>query len=95
MAASDTTPASGEQFVLTGRLTGPLGQGRAGVVKVQTLRGGTFVDLTGARVSTDGDGDYRVRVVLGQTGPRVLRVVGNPAGSDLRNAHRRVQLAVH
>lgn len=94
-AASDTTPASGQEFVLTGRLTGPLGVGRAGVVKVQTLRNGVFVDLAGARVATDGDGDYRVRVILSQTGDRTLRVVGNPAGDSLRNGLRRVELSVH
>lgn len=94
-SASDTTPASGQQFVITGRVTGPLGNGRAGVVRIQTLRGGTYVDLAGARVATDSDGDYRVRVVLAQAGDRVLRVVANPAGSDLRNAHRRLAVDVH
>lgn len=94
-SASDTTPASGQQFVITGRLTGPLGVGRAGVVKVQTLRDGVFVDLTGARVATDGDGDYRVRVVLGQSGDRTLRIVGNPAGDSLRNGLRKVAVSVH
>jgi hypothetical protein len=93
--ASDTTPASGQEFVITGRLVGPHGHGRVGVVKVQTLRDGAFVNLSGARVSTDSDGDYRVRVILSQTGDRTLRIVGNPAGDGLRNAHHRLAVVVH
>ena len=91
---SDTTPASGQEFVLTGRLTGAGGRGLAGVVRVQTMRGGTWTNLTGARVTTGDDGRYRVRVILSQTGPRQLRTVGDPAGSTLRNSRARINVTV-
>ena len=83
---SDSNPDVGEQFVLRGRMTS-LGHPVAGVrVRVQTYRDGGWVQLKGATVSTDVDGRYRVRVVLGQDGDRDLRVVGNPAGDDIRTA---------
>ena len=42
---SDTTPLSGQQFVLTGHLRSPSGQALAnGVVRVQTLRSGEWAD---------------------------------------------------
>lgn len=92
---SDTTPQSGEQFVLGGRLTTRSGRAlAAGVVRVQTLRSGEWSDLSGARVTTGSDGRYRVRVILFQRGDRDLRVVGNPAGHRLRNSRARIDVTV-
>ncbi len=92
---SEATPASGEQFVLRGRLTTPTGRALAGgTVTVQTLRAGTWVGLTGARVTTGEQGYYRVRVVLSQRGERDLRAVGDPAGSTRRNSSARLVVDV-
>lgn len=83
---SDSNPDVGEQFVLRGRMTS-LGDPVAGVrVRVQTYRDGGWVQLKGAVVTTNDDGRYRVRVILGQDGDRDLRVVANPAGDDIRTA---------
>jgi hypothetical protein len=93
--ASDTTPQSGQQLVLRGRLTTTSAQPLAGgTVRVQSLSGGAWSDLTGAHVTTAGDGRYRVRVVLSQRGERTLRVVGDPAGDSLRNSRARIALTV-
>ncbi|HET8915834.1 MAG TPA: hypothetical protein VFM91_09025 [Propionibacteriaceae bacterium] len=91
---SDSTPASGDQFVVHGRfvLAGTPAEDRP--VKVQALRDGTWTQLDGARVTTNDEGRYRVRVVLSQTGKRTLRVVGvSPEGS--RNAFHRFVVTVH
>ena len=91
---SDSTPASGEQFVVRGKfvLAGDPAEDRP--VKVQALRDGSWTQLDGARVTTNDEGRYRVRVVLSQTGERTLRVVGvSPEGS--RNAFHRFVVTVH
>lgn len=62
---------------------------------MQTLRGGEWTNLSGARVTTGSDGRYRVRVVLGQKGERDLRVVGDPAGTRLANSRARIDVFVH
>lgn len=87
VSASDSEVDPGEQFALRGRLTTEGGRALAGgVVRVQTFRDGAWEDLPGAQVTTNDEGRYRVRVVLSQKGERGLRVVGNPAGTRLRNA---------
>jgi hypothetical protein len=92
---SDATPGSGQEFVLTGRLTSPTGRALAGgAVRVQTLRGGEWTNLSGAHVSTGSDGRYRVRVILSQRGERDLRVVGDPAGQRLRTDRARIDVTV-
>ena len=91
---SDSTPASGEQFVARGKffIAGDPAADRP--VKVQALRDGSWTQLTGARVTTNDDGAYRVRLVLSQTGERDLRVVGvSPEG--VRNAFHRFTVTVH
>ena len=81
--ASDTTPASGQQFVVRGKFF--IGDGPAAdhVVKVQTKRDGAWVPITGAHVTTDSAGKYRVRLVLSQTGARTMRVVGVGQGHEM------------
>jgi hypothetical protein len=92
---SDTTPQSGEQFVLTGRLTTAAGNALAnGTVRVQTLRAGAWTNLTGAHVTTGSNGGYRVRVILSQKGERDLRVVGDPAGDRIRISRARIDVTV-
>ena len=91
-SASDATPASGQTFHVSGRLTRD-GDGLAGrTVKVQTLRDGAWTNLTGARMDTSSTGGYDLRVVLSQTGQRTLRVVGVLPG---RNAFDRFTVNVH
>ncbi len=91
-SVTDTTPASGQTFRVTGRLTRG-GEAVAGwTVKVQTLRDGSWSNLTGARMSTSDRGRYKLRVVLSQTGQRTLRVVGVVPG---HNAFQRFGVTVH
>ncbi len=91
-AVTDATPASGQSFRVSGRLTrdGDAISGRT--VKVQTLRDGSWSDLTGARMSTSSTGGYNLGLVLSQTGNRTLRVKAILPGRD---AHKRFAVAVH
>lgn len=91
-SVTDTTPASGQHFRVSGRLTRN-GNGISGrIVKVQTLRDGSWTDLTGARMSTSSSGRYDLGVVLSQTGNRTLRVKAILPGVDPR---KRFTVAVH
>jgi hypothetical protein len=92
--ASDSTPASGQEFVVTGKFTAEGAPVAGRSVKVQSLRGTTWSQLTGAIVSTRSDGTYRVRVILSARGERTLRVVADAPG-DLPNAKRRFTVTVH
>jgi len=91
-SVTDSTPASGETFRVSGKLTRGGEAVADRTVKVQTLRDGDWSDLTGARMSTSDTGRYNLRLVLGQTGQRTLRVVGVVPG---RNAVKRFQVTVH
>jgi len=91
-SVSDHTPASGQTFRVSGRLTRG-GEAIAGrTVRVQTLRDGSWSDLAGARMATSATGGYALRVVLSQTGQRTLRVVGRVPGRD---AFERFTVSVH
>ena len=85
--ASDHEVRPGEQFVLRGRMTKATGPVRGATVRVLTFRNGGWERPSGAVVTTGDTGRYRVRVVLSSGGDRDLRVVGNPRGDRLRNAH--------
>jgi hypothetical protein len=91
-SVTDTTPASGQSFRVSGLLSrdGDAIPGRT--VKVQTLRDGTWTDLTGARMATSSSGSYNLRVVLSQTGDRTLRVKAILPGRDAR---KRFAVTVH
>jgi hypothetical protein len=91
---SDSTPASGEQFVVHGKFF-RFGEPAADrPVKVQAWRDGAWNQLTGARVTTNDNGGYRMRLILSQTGKRDLRFVGvSPNGA--RNAFHRFSVTVH
>lgn len=82
---SDSTPASGETFRVSGKLTheGAAYAGKS--VQIQTLRGGVWQDITGARVTTRSDGTYSVRVILGSTGERTMRAIARVPGHDPRD----------
>ncbi|MEO9324142.1 hypothetical protein ABFT23_11675 [Nocardioides sp. C4-1] len=88
VAASDTSVSSGEQLVLSGRLS------QAGVVRVVAKDGTSWTPLTGAVVHTRRDGSYAVRVVLSRAGDRVLRVVGDPDAAGVRTSRARVVVHV-
>jgi hypothetical protein len=84
----------GEQFVVRGRLMSE-GEPVAGAaVRVRTWAEDRFVNVKGARVTTNEEGRYRVRVVLYRKGDRLLHVIGNPAGDDIRTAKRHVLMQV-
>lgn len=91
-SVTDSTPASGQEFRVRGKLSRD-GDPIAGhTVQVQTLRDGSWSNLTGAHVETSDTGRYNLRVILGQTGERTLRVVGKVPG---RNPHQRFVVTVH
>jgi hypothetical protein len=84
----------GEQFVIRGRM---LSEGKPVVgapVRVRTWSDGRFVNIKGARVTTNAEGRYRVRIVLFRKGDRLLKVVANPAGDDIDTARRNVLMQV-
>lgn len=91
---SDSTPASGEQFIARGRLIMGGLPAEDHVVKVQTYRDGTWVAVTGARVLTNEEGRYRVRLILSMKGERLLRVFGI-GQNGLPNEIERFTVVVH
>lgn len=90
---SDTTPNSGEQFVARGKFTVDGQPADDHVVKVQAWRDGEWKQLTGARMLTNDEGRYRMRLILSQKGERLLRVVGVGQG-DEPNARKRFTVVV-
>jgi hypothetical protein len=89
---SDKTPASGQQFIVRGRLFEMGMSGKDHAVRVQTLLGGSWQPV--AHVRTDEDGRYRVRIILSTTGERTLRVVAVGQGHEM-NLHTRFVVTVH
>lgn len=74
--ATDTSVRSGEQFRVYGAYR--LGDGtpvRNKLVQVQSKNpDGSWSKVSGARLRTNDEGRYRIRVVLSRKGDRVLRV---------------------
>ena len=91
-SVTDSTPASGQEFRVSGRLTRDGDAIADRTARVQTLRAGTWENLTGARMVTSDTGRYSLRLALGQTGERQLRVVGVVPGPD---AFKRFTVTVH
>jgi hypothetical protein len=89
---SDKTPASGQEFVVRGRLFEMGMSGKDHAIRVQTLLGGAWQPVT--HIRTDEDGRYRVRVILSTTGKRTLRVVAVGQGHEM-NLHTRFVVNVH
>lgn len=88
VVTSDASVSSGEQFVLSGRLS------TTGVVRVQSREGATWRSLPGAAVTTRSNGTYRVRVELDRTGERLLRVVGDPTAAGVAGSQARIVIDV-
>ena len=91
---SDSTPASGKAFRVSGTFTENNVAAAGQVVKIQTKRNGHWQALTGARERTTGTGKYRLRVILGSQGARQLRVVGVGVGNQ-PNARQKFTVTVH
>jgi hypothetical protein len=92
--ASDKTPASGHAFTVSGTFTENNRAAGDHVVKIQTLRAGTWQTLAGAKERTNAQGRYQLHVVLDSQGRRTLRVVGIGTGSQ-PDAHRKLVVTVH
>jgi hypothetical protein len=91
---SDDTPASGQQFIARGRLIMGGLPAADHVVRFQTYRNGSWEPIKGAHMLTDSDGKYRMRLILSQTGHRVLRAVGVGEG-DEPTQRERFSVTVH
>jgi hypothetical protein len=85
---SDSTPASGQQFIVRGKLTMGGLPADDHVVKVQSKLSGRWQQISGARMTTDADGRYRLRLILQTTGKRELRVLGIGEGDEPNEAQR-------
>lgn len=90
---SDETPASGQTFRIRGRFIEDGSPAINQPVKAQTRRDGQWVPLRGARIHTNDEGRYRMRLVLSQRGKRLLRVVG--VADTGANAYQRFTVRVH
>lgn len=91
---SDPTPASGQTFRIRGRFFDSGSPAQSRIVKVQTRRDDRWVRIRGARVRTNDEGRYRMRLVLSQRGRRMMRVVGVDRGEG-PNAYERFRVRVH
>ena len=79
---SDDTPASGQQFIARGQLIMGGLPAPDHVVRFQTYRNGVWEPIKGAHMLTNSEGKYRMRLILSQTGRRVLRAVGVGEGRE-------------
>ncbi|HEX3931509.1 MAG TPA: hypothetical protein VHW64_12455 [Nocardioides sp.] len=83
--ATDSTPAAGATFRVSGTVSAS-GHGVPATIAVQSLKDGTWVQLTGASMHTTSAGKYTIRVILSAKGARHLRVVADPDGSAVRTS---------
>jgi hypothetical protein len=91
---SDNTPGSGQTFDVSGLF---MAQGMPAdhlVVRVQSLTGGQWVQLTGATMHTTSTGTYQMRVILQAKGVRDLRAVGVVPG-PANDAFKAFTVTVH
>jgi hypothetical protein len=91
---TDDTPASGETFRLKGAAWSE-GERVPAAIRVQAWRNGEWVQLHGARMHTNSDDLYNMRIILQQKGERTLRVVANPDGDDIKAARQEITVTVH
>jgi hypothetical protein len=91
--ASDNMPASGQTFRVSGTVSSN-GHGTPSTIRVKTLRGGAWVQLTGASMHTDSTGHYTIRVVLDAKGKRQLRVVADPDSQAIGAARKTFSVSV-
>lgn len=92
--STDYTPASGQTFRLFGAVWSE-GVRVPATIRVKTFRNGEWVQLPGAVMQTNRDNRYRIRIVLQMKGERLLRVIGNPKGDDIRTARKTITVTVH
>jgi hypothetical protein len=91
--ATDNMPASGQTFRVSGAVQSK-GHGTPATITVKTLRGGSWVRLTGASMHTDSTGHYTIRLVLDAKGKRQLRVVAVPDSRAIGTARRTFTVSV-
>ena len=91
---TDDTPQSGETFRLKGAAFSE-GVKVPATIRVQAWRNGEWVQLDGARMHTNTDDNYNMRVILQTKGERTLRVVANPDGDDIKTARQAITVTVH
>lgn len=94
VTASDTTPASGQAFTLSGAVVSG-GVKVPAAIRVLTFRNGAWVQLHGAVMTTNRVSTYRIRIVLQMKGQRMLRVVGDPTAATIETARRTITVTVH
>lgn len=92
--STDYTPASGQTFSLYGAVWSE-GARVPATIRVKTFRNGAWVQLRGAVMETNRFNRYRIRIVLQMKGERLLRVIGNPTGDDIRTARKTITVTVH
>jgi len=91
---SDSTPASGKAFTVSGKFTVGGDAAAAHTVKVQRKVNGSWTAVTGAKEPTNSNGKYSLKIILNSTGERVLRVVGVGQGNE-SNARQKFTVTVH
>ncbi len=91
---SDDTPASRQQFFARGQLIMGGLPAPDHVVRFQTHRNGAWEPIKGAHMLTNSEGKYRMRLILSQTGPRLLRAVGVGEGIE-PTQRKKFSVAVH
>lgn len=95
VAASDSTPASGQAFLINGMFTAQGAPADHYLVKAQSLdAAGHWVSLSGAQVDTTSTGTYQLHLVLSAKGVRQLRVMGVVPG-PAHDAFKRFTVTVH
>jgi hypothetical protein len=90
---TDETPASGQTFRLKGAAWSE-GERVPAAIRVQAWRNGEWVQLHGARMHTNNDDLYNMRIILQTKGERTLRVVANPDADDIKLARTTITVTV-
>jgi len=85
---SDYTPTAGDGFVVRGLYASDGTVAAGQVVRLQSYAAGGWANIRGARVMTNSDGRYRMRVILFLRGVRDLRVMGMTTDGHDRTFHR-------
>lgn len=87
--ATDTTVHSGQQFRVHGKyLFGDNTPVVNKLVRVQTKdANGHWVRVRGAKLRTNSEGHYRIRVILSRKGVRMLRVKAQGPGKHAKPLH--------
>jgi hypothetical protein len=92
--ATDTTPASGQLFRLSGAVWSS-GETVPAIVSVKTFRNGAWHQLPGAVMKTNRDDHYNLGIRLQMKGKRLLRVIGDPIDPGISTARKTITVTVH